>query len=797
MNIKTTAVMVLVLGLLLIGVFFIRNQEANKPAEPVADSQPLSTSLINKPLFDPPLEDVVKVVCSRPGQPDWVFEKVEDGADSGAAWRMTAPMAFDVPDWRANQIVNRLKDLKYQFVYGAGQEGVVDAEKAGLTTPKATIDLHEKSGLQHKVRIGLAASDTTHYVGAGDSKDVFVVQGSLSNLLARHAFEYRDLKMFDFDASTAVSVEFNVLEDENDDKHTTYRLIKSGGDWRFEEPFSDDAIDKPVMDAIASMSKLRASKWAASDTAAVMARYGFAPPKVDIEVTCEEVVTRDPVESQEGDGESTEPMTETVLRQYRLLIATRGPLGEDNMVYAKLDTDGTVATITKSIMDKMTPEMNTWRDMTLLETDVADVERITIKSREGGSGTLVRNDLGAWIFEGSGELADKPTVRELIETITKLDAFTYVHHANPRNPEFGLVEPAVQIEMTLAGEDEPAVIKMGKPTDPVGKRAYYLQKSGSKAVAKIRSRQAEVLLQSPISYRDRDVLKLAISEISEIRLERLSDRTGQFDRHVLVNDAGKWRLTEPFDGNTDLQAAATLAAKLADLRAVTMVPDSDVNAQTAIKHPYAIVSITHAKPAVISADGDSPSTSATGTGTVSMSIGHRDGKVYVKRADRDALYEVPESVLEAVRADVHSKSFWSFEMSQVTSVTVTSGDTSHGFNRGPEGWYYAQEPALPIDGKKVDNLVLQLGDLKLQKFVAYNVESMGTYGLDNPAQSVTISTDEGRTLELMISRKERAANEEGSVFAAVKGWPHVFLLTPATVSRVSVDMDEFEGNGGS
>ncbi len=808
MNFKTTAVMLVLLGGLLVGVFVIRNQEVSRVNESVAETPPSPAEMAARPLFDPPLEDVVKIVFSRSGQPDCVFEMVESEGDAGVLWRLTSPFEAEVPQWEANGIVNRLKGLRYQIVYRAGQDGAVGADEAGLAKPRVTVGLFEKGGREHKVRIGLPASDSTHYLGAGDSADVFVVQGSLDGLLKRNVYEYRDRRMFGFDASSAVAVEFNVVANEMDDESTTYRLVQSDGDWRFEEPFADDAIDKVVVDAIDAMSGLRASAWVAGDASTVLARYGFAPPRVDIEVTCEETVAIESSESDESVGEaedgqdggdaSSEPVTETVIRQYRLLIASRSPLGQDKMVYAKLDTDGAIATITRTIADKMTPAMETWRDMTLVRTAVSDVERLTITSRGGEPAVLSRNDLGLWVFEGSGRVADGGSVRELVRTISELDAFAYVEHANVRNPEFGLVDPAIQIEVKVKGEDKPAVIRVGNPTDPVGRRAYYLQRGDSKAVAKVRSGQAEILLRSPISYRDRDILKLAVSEIRSIRLDRLDDETGQYQTHAMTNDAGTWRLTVPFAGDADLQTAANLAARVADLRAITMVPDTDVNALAAIKHPRVIASIVHAKPSVIRAGEDGEAqTSSDELETVSISIGLRSGKVYARRADRDALFEIPASVLDAVEADVHSRAIWSFEMSQVKNVTVKSDGVSHGFGRGSAGWYYLPEPALPIDAKKVDNLVLQLGDLKLKRYVAYDVTDLRPFGLDNPARSVTISTDEGRSLELFISDRASAADGERNVFAAIKGWPHVFLLTPATVLRVSVDMDEFERDAGS
>ncbi len=797
MNFKTTAVMLILLGVLLGGVYFIRLQESKRP-KTVSEPPKPPMELAATPLFDPPLGDVVKLVCSQRGEPDWVFEKTVE-ADGPGVWRLTAPFEAEVPQWEATGIVNRLKDLKYQIAYGADEQAAVSLDEAGLQRPKFTVELFEESGTQHKVRIGRPASNSTHYVGAGDLEDVFVVQGSLTNLLKQNIYEYRERAMLSFDASKAVSVEFNVLEDAENDLRTTYRLVKAGGDWQFEEPLVDDAVDKPVMDALAAMSNLRASAWVAADASDVFARYGLAPPKVDIEVTCEETVTIDGEPGgDDADAASSEPLTETVLKQYRLYIATRSPLGDSNLVYAKLDTDGGVATITKNIADKMTPAMETWRDMSVVQTDVADVERLTITAREGGMATLVRNEVGSWVFERSGESADTSSVRELVTTMSELDAFAYVHHANPKNPEFGLINPAARIEMKVAGSDDVAIVKVGNPTDPAGKRAYYLQRGDSEEVAKIRSGQAEVLLREPIRYRDRTVMQLAVSEIQEIRLDRLRSDSSDYVTTTVVNNAGTWRLTAPFADDADMTAAATMAAKLADLRAVSMVPESDRDAKAAFAKPAVIASMTHAKPPVLHLDSEGESvTSSVGSEVVAIKIGEHGGRVFAKRDDKAAMYEVSKGVLEAAMADLHDKSVWSFEMSQVKRVTVAVDGVSHGFERGQTGWYYAPEPALPIDGKKVDNLVLQLGDLKLRRYVAYGVKGLQKYGLDKPDRSVTISTDEGKTLELMVSRKVDASDAERSVFAAIKGVPHVFLMTPNTVSRIAVNMDEYETDGGT
>jgi Domain of unknown function (DUF4340) len=801
MSYKTTLAMLLFLGAVLLGFYFVQLDEVTKPASP----SPKSTASMNQdtPLFEDPPADVVKITCTRAGQPTWRFVCDDpDGDEYTRDWHMVEPITASVPTTDMTGIVNRISRLKYQMKYAPGENGAVTLQRAGLDPPKMEIILESKGGDTHTIQIGHKATSSETYVRLDGGDDIYVVKASLDTVVKSDVNDYRDKVLFAFNAREATSLEIEHRTD--DGESVEYRLVKNGdNDWVFEEPFTADADDATVEAAVRTISSLRASTWAVSNASGKLHRYGLGPPRLEIEVTCEEHTTV-PVEQADGDeaeeNDDAEPKTKDVveIRQYQLLVAGRGPIGQDQQVYAMLAGSDAIATISKSQADKLTPVIDKWRDMDLVPGDVTTASKIAIQGPGGLDVVFAKNDVSRWVIQGSGEEADGASLRELLTKTNELRALDYVDGTDATDPKFGLEPPAARITITVPGLDQPERITVGGPTDQISKRLVYVRRGESESIAKIRAQDAEILQRNPDQYRDRDVVRLAISDIKRISLTRTNADTGSRDEFVLDrSDDGMWRMTKPVVADTDAKATEKLAMTLATLRATAVVarPVGDEFVPRGID-----VTITSVAPAVVKLPPDHGNLEqATGGATIQTRLEFDEfkGGVFVSRWDRNPLYIIARSDYATLLADFHTKAVWDFESSEVMTVSVSNGSVTHGFRRSDDGWAYIPEPALPIEANKVDNLLLQIGDLKLKRFVSYGVADLAKYGLDNPAKRVTIRLEGGRSLELLVSAAVSTGTSAHDYYAAMKGSSDVFLLTPDTVSRLDIVLDQFEKGAGS
>ena len=118
-----------------------------------------------------------------------------------------------------------------------------------------------------------------------------------------------------------------------------------------------------------------------------------------------------------------------------------------------------------------------------------------------------------------------------------------------------------------------------------------------------------------------------------------------------------------------------------------------------------------------------------------LRVGEHDDKVYATRGD-GIIFQVESKLLDLLRAEQHEPAILQFEQSQVISVTVTEPDgTTHTFSKLDDQWQYTPEPDLPIDAKKITDLLLRIADLKTERYVFYGTVDLPAFGLDTPWRS--------------------------------------------------------------
>lgn len=838
MNFKTSVVLSVVFLVLLAGFFVLRASEKSRTS-PDRPSSP--TARLEQLLFEEPPKELVRVTCTKAGQPPWRFERINaDDEDAPAEWRLAEPISANVPTYLVDGIVNRIKNLKYQVKYASGDPDTITATQAGLDPPKVEVELTQRDGTILTTHIGKAVSNNETFVRLAGADDIYVVKASLDTLLKKRVEEYRDKVMLKFDAADATSIEIThrpgpdpsrdpegdqgpSLKGAENGQPVHYRLVKRDRDgWVFEEPFNADADDKAVDAAVKAMARLRAGEWVDSGTSPHLGRYGLSEPRVEIEVICEEKTTvpvetgetQEKSETESEEEESSEPQTieKIETRHYRVLIAGRSPLGKDTSVYAKLGDDPAIATISKTSARALTPAVEKWRNMKICRSKVSEATRIEIRSRDGGAAIFVKDENENWVSEDRGSPAEGSALQELIDKIDSLRAIAFVDNVDPTDPAFGLIVPHTEIVLTVPGSETPEHIAVGDPTDQAGKRLFYVRYGNSTSIAKVRAADVAPLQRSTLEYENREIIKLAVGSLESIVLTRPNSVTGQPEALTLEKqENGSWGLTFPVNAKTDPLTTTALLTTLANLRAESVVARSGPDSDYGLDNSSVGMAITYEGPTVIKAStavdveagtetGDQETETSSGPPppTLEMfmlSIAERDSLIYAKRSNRPTIYGLSRNDYESFLADYHVKDVWDIQESEVVSVAVTSGGVTHRFDNTDDGWIYASEPDLPIDANKVANLILQIQDLKLERFVAYGVSDLDPYELEKPAKKVTLRARDGKKVTLLVSGNPCLGNRSGNLCAVIEGSADVFLLTPDTVSRFDINMEEFETAG--
>jgi len=462
-----------------------------------------------------------------------------------------------------------------------------------------------------------------------------------------------------------------------------------------------------------------------------------------------------------------------------------------------------VALLAKGTVDTLVPNVAEWREMGVTSTDVMRAERIDL-TVDGVEGQIHR-EAALWRF-ADGMPADAREVTGLLNTVRELKAQSFVPAADAE-ASAALDAPEARIVLTLPGDEGAETIEIGGFADPRTQRLRYVRAGSANEIAKVLRENVDPLLRSPTEYHDRQLFDFATSQLERLTLNRTNPVTGLPTECVLEQKGEAWLMLEPVEGDTDSAAVDKLTSSLASLRAAEVLPAETDPAAVGLESPDITITLIRQPPAITKlvqveaqtqpAEGEE-SPPAFRTESVvpeeeeyKLLVSRHEGKVYGKRFDAPAVYVLDPKLYDALTAEFRARSLFDFATGAVGKVTVQGPDGEDGFVRD-DGWKYAPEPDIPVDGKKVDNYLVQLADLKAERFVAFGVnpDELHGYGLDNPQWRVTVRVDDEEQ-SLLVSATVCDKVPGQLQYAMMGGVDEVFLVSPNTIQRFRIALAEF------
>lgn len=173
-------------------------------------------------------------------------------------------------------------------------------------------------------------------------------------------------------------------------------------------------------------------------------------------------------------------------------------------------------------------------------------------------------------------------------------------------------------------------------------------------------------------------------------------------------------------------------------------------------------------------------------------------KAYVAKqeaADTESAEEENPEIISIASADVKSIKF------VIDKKEVT-------FEKDGDSWVKSDETAFPVDQDKIDTLVSSLSSIKAERTLE-NVEDASEYELDQPENTITVTTEDGETTVIQLGMENDSTSQEyidlnkdsstvyvvsNSTFSSFKGTLYDFAksgvfptVDSSTVSKISVD----------
>lgn len=831
MNFKTTLSLVVVLAVAVAGLYLIR-QAPTPPALPSIEE--LHKGQTSRDLLREPLGEMKKIVCSRPGKPDWVFEKTKSDDAAAATWHMTAPSKLAVQIGEAERIARTIQTIQYEVSYKPGEAGAVSAADAGLEPPQLTVALTDVDGKSTTVEVGKAASEQSTYVRLAGTQEVCVGNANLRQLLKSKPVEYRDKQLWTFVPDGVKRLE--LIDRTNRDVPVNYVFVPDGSKWMMQSPVSARASGK-VAAAAQELARLRAIQWV-DDNPDKLAVYGLSPGAFTVRATVEKKIEPKADEPKKAPGEepgaadeksveaAAEPRIETAV--YELQIADRSPIGEETKVYVRTGDESVVGTVMKTSVDKLRPVMDEWRDMLLTAANVSAATRVELTSTSGALAVALKN--GDWTFDANGARAESSAITGMLDAVKNLRAVAFVDNPGAELAKMGFDKPQAELKLTIPGEEAIERVIVGGFTDATSKHLVYVRRNESTSIAKVKAADVAPFLQAPLAFRDRTLFEAEGADIEKIAISRASRHFPGRVAMTLEKPDGGWAMTSPTTGAVRPDRVKKLVDTLTRLRAEGVLDEAGQPSAFGLEDPAIEVTLTVRPPstyriepaadtpakdggaedAAAKADPESTAGAAGANSpdgaaapvkpvevraspfTVRIAVSEHDGKIVAKRDDRPTVFRLGDAVYADMSAELRAPELFVFDEKQVSSFSVRDGEQTHKFERKDNKWVYGPEPDLRLDAKKVDDLLLRIRDLKSERYVAFERADRNAFGLAQPSREVTVALNDGSTRTLQVSSKSSVTDADAGFYAAFAGQPEVFLLTQATLDRFKTTLEQLE-----
>lgn len=774
MNFKTTGLLLLAV-LLFGGAYVLFIPKADPSASTVKPPAPAG-SVAAQPVIEPKLGDITKIVAKVKGE-EWVFEKTGDAAAGSApAWKMTKPLDVKVQGFDVDRIARQITNLQYEISLEPGTPGAVSAAQAGLEPAETVVTLTDTAGKSATLEIGNAASTDETYVRLPGQTRILAATTALRNMLKPRAIEYRDPQLWNFAANQVQKVE--IVDRSASPAPMEYRFVRDGAKWNMEAPAVARATGK-VEELLQTISRLRVTKWE-DNRAERLAAYGLQPAALSVAVTVEEEI---PSEVQSApptaDGETPEaPKTTTKQSRYELHVSALSPLGEDTKTYVRAGDETAVASIMKTLTEKLRPVMSEWRDMHVSPANPMAATRVDYATPDGAA-VLVKKPDG-WHFDGAGDeaasRADDASMSALLQQMQDLTATAFVDESMEILAAAGFTKPVADLKLTVPGLDGTERIVIGAFSDPQTKRLRYARRNDSKTIAKVKADDVKLILAGYHALRDRTILSLPSEAIHQMAFTVVNPCWEGHLEYTLARGDQGWTLATPVKREVRADGVEKLLTALQTFSALAVVADAAELSAYGLHEPAVKLTITSGDPAL----------------PVTLMAAAHEGKYYATRSDRSVIYEIAEGSYRVLLEELLPLEVLRFDAAKVKRFTIRHGAQSHGFERSGTKWVYIPERDLPLDPKKVENLLLQIHDLKRERVISFTKSDAERVGLTEPEHEITVEFETDPAKKLFISEETCDLSGLPSPFSRTEDSPEVFLLPADSLRGVEIDLSKLE-----
>ena len=171
-------------------------------------------------------------------------------------------------------------------------------------------------------------------------------------------------------------------------------------------------------------------------------------------------------------------------------------------------------------------------------------------------------------------------------------------------------------------------------------------------------------------------------------------------------------------------------------------------------------------------------------------------------------YVAKQEAADAESAEEENPEIISIASADVKSIKFVIDKKEVTFEKEGDSWVKSDETDFPVDQDKIDTLVSSLNSIKAERTLE-NVEDASEYELDQPENTITVTTEDGETTVIQLGMENDSTSQEyidlnkdsstvyvvsNSTFSSFKGTLYDFAksgvfptVDSSTVSKISVE----------
>ena len=522
MSFKSTLLIIVTLTIVAVSYFLF----FNKPIDDTAKSE--------KPrifqAYDIPAEKIRKVQLSFSDESFQMFTIEKNDMNT---YMFTAPINAHADNEKIKILLDDFLNKRIRKTLNTS-----DYVQYGLNEPTITIQLWKDPSTEPKTFfIGKRGVNFSVYIKEKSEKHVFQIESSALDDLSKSPSDLRDKAVFTYDPDAITKIKL--------EKPEQIHCMKEDDRWIMTLPLSENADTQRIQYILSELSNAKVLSFEADgdDVAPVLEQYGLVKPRIVFSLSDENNTYGLKIGSEDRSAENYE--------------------GVYRKVYAQSIHQGGIFKISDRIVQILNRSVFDLRDKRLIDFQRTETTKFEIQY---GTQKLEGIKLGQdrWQLNTPNKhKADPFAVSDLLFGVDSLQAVTFVSDRTNKLKSFGLDPPRMKVSFTVQGENEPAVLLIGKNTR---NDTVYVKAINSEKVATVKRDLIDNFFKGAAWLRDKKLFHFSIEDSTRLTVKYNDEKEPEKSLTFTCQRLGsEWRLTSPVKENANSAAVNEILYEMIDL----------------------------------------------------------------------------------------------------------------------------------------------------------------------------------------------------------------------------------------